>query len=335
MEDELEARILESGDDVDYAVYGDWLEQRGHPRGKLIALQRAGLEAEWRQLVAEHGELFGTPVDAVVTWHHGFWDTVRVRNTNVDLAALLALPSARLVREVTIDHPTDTIGFFHATLSRSAHIATSSTVECLGDLLRSDRNGGAWLLALPELERLRLGCTDLTISERRLWAPDGRTIANIDGLTSLYLHAETARPESIAREAFLALAPLAGSLTSLSTMSCSTFDDGVLAMVAMFAHLEELRACDTAITSDGVALLARLPRLRSLDVCDCRYATDAMGDVIGSLPAIETVAISGTPMTASGVKGIARSRTISKIVLDDWQFPDEIESVLGIELVER
>jgi uncharacterized protein (TIGR02996 family) len=335
MNDELEARILESGDDADYAVYGDWLEQHGDPRGKLIALQRAGLDAEWRQLVAEHGELFGTPVEAVVTWRLGFWDTIRLRDTNVDLAAILALPSARLVREVTIDHPTDTIGFFHATLSRSPHIADSSTVDALARLLRTDRDGLAWQPALATLRRLRLGCTDVTISERRLWEHDGRTLADIHGLTSLYLHAETVRPESIAREAFLALAPLADSLVSLSAMQCSTFDDAILEMVATFTHLEELRAYATAITSDGIALLARLPRLRSLDVCDCRNANDTMAEVIGRLPSIETVAISGTRMTSWGVKAIGRSRTIQKIVLDDRQFPDEIESVLGIELEER
>ena len=39
-------------------------------------------------------------------------------------------------------------------------------------------------------------------------------------------------------------------------------------------------------------------------------------------------------MTSSGVKGIARSRTIKKIVLDGEQYPDEIESVLGIELAD-
>ena len=83
------------------------------------------------------------------------------------------------------------------------------------------------------------------------------------------------------------------------------------------------------------AKLRDLPKLRELDVGDCDSASDEMGDVIGTLPAIEEVAIDGTRMTSSGVKGIARSRTIQKIVLDSEQYPDEIESVLGIELADR
>ena len=332
MNDELEARILESGDDADYAVYGDWLEQRGDPRGKLIALQRAGLEAEWRQLVAEHGELFGTPVEAVVTWGHGFWDTIRLRDTNVDLAAVLALPSARLVREVTIDHPTDTIGFFHATLSRSPHVADSSTVDALARMLRSDRDGLAWLPALPALQRLRFGCTDLTISERTLAEHDGRTIAEVHGLTHLYLHPEHVFPPSITREAFLALAPLADSLVSLSAMQCSNLDNLILEMLAGFTHLEELRIPHSEVTVAGVSLLRALPRLRYLDICSCRNANDVLGGVIGRFPAIETVAIAGTAITKSGVKSIACARTLKKLILDEEQFPDELESVLGLEL---
>jgi len=39
---EFEARIRANPEnDEDYLVYGDWLQEQGHPRAYLIALQRA------------------------------------------------------------------------------------------------------------------------------------------------------------------------------------------------------------------------------------------------------------------------------------------------------
>ena len=330
MSAELEARILETDAVEDYAVYGDWLEQRGDPRGRLIALQIAGLEREWKQLVAEHRQ-FSAPISAVVTWRYGFWDTVRVREDDLDLAALLAHPSARFLRWIEIDHPRDIIGYHLARLSRSQHVATRATLGTLAKRFRMDGDVIAWDGALPHAQRLGFGCTMLSLIDRPITRVDGAMFARVQGLTGLHLRAGYQR---IAKEALLELGPLADSLVELSVNNSEVVDDSILELFSTFTQLESLRIQRTCVTAAGIAKLRALPKLRELDVSDCPNAGDELGDVIGTLPAIEEVAITGTRMTSSGVKGIARSRTIRKIVLDTEQYPDEIESVLGIELAD-
>lgn len=327
----LEARILETRAVEDYAVLGDWLEQRGDPRGRLIALQVAGLEAEWKQLVAQHAE-FSTPVHGVVTWRYGFWDTIRVREDDLDLAAVLAHPSARLLRWIEIDHPRGIIGYHLARLSRSNHVATRSTLGTLAKMFRLDGDVTGWDAAFPDMQRLGFGCTTLSLVDQPITRVDGAMFARVHGLTGLHLRAGYQR---IDKAALLQLGPLAGSLTELSINNSDAVDDDVLDLFSTFTHLETLRIQRSRVTAAGIAKLRTLPKLRELDVGDCDGATDEMGDVIGTLPAIEEVAIDGTRMTSAGVKGIARSRTIQKIVLETEQYPDEIESVLGIELADR
>ena len=332
--EELEARIRETGAVEDYAVYGDWLEERGDPRGKLIALQIAGLSFD--DYVDEHAAMFGAPAGVDVTWKYGFWNTMRTRGMPIDLVSVLAHPSARLLEALRLDGDGTPSKHFHATLTRSSRIASPSTLETLGCFLRRDQDSRAWLpTLLHELRRLGLGCTELSIGGVYIDKPMGTSIAQLDGLRSLVLGASY--PEGslfIDRDALLALAPLADSLVSLHIIQCSNFDDESIPMLASFAHLEELHVPRTEIMAAGIQWIATLPKLRVLDVRGCPRVDDACGDVIGTFPAIETVAITGTPMGAWGVKGIACSRTIKKIILDHEQYPEEIESVLGIELAD-
>jgi len=52
---ELEAALLARPDDVEaWAVYGDWLAERGHPRGELSALQRGKLTKAAHELLETH-----------------------------------------------------------------------------------------------------------------------------------------------------------------------------------------------------------------------------------------------------------------------------------------
>ncbi|MDQ3367650.1 MAG: TIGR02996 domain-containing protein [Myxococcota bacterium] len=125
----LEARIDEEPDDVAaYAVYGDWLQRQGHPRGELIALQLAAAaitrdgaiktraHAAVGRYLAKHaatllGELVdiaGDPRDWVigpVRWRAGFIHHVELgdhgaHGIDEQLARLLRHPSARFLREL-------------------------------------------------------------------------------------------------------------------------------------------------------------------------------------------------------------------------------------------
>jgi uncharacterized protein (TIGR02996 family) len=140
---DLEARIqANSGDRDAYAVYGDWLSERGDPRGELIAVQ-LGLEnnpddAQLRErekalLDANNAAWLGdlpfpesrrknVESQVEVKWRWGFIDSVRIGPTEShDTAKLdfpdtigkvMALPAIGMLRELVIgskdhdDYPT-------------------------------------------------------------------------------------------------------------------------------------------------------------------------------------------------------------------------------------
>ena len=71
----LAAILDDPASDEPRLVYGDWLTERGDPRGELIALQYKRLDAgklpakeakREKQLLAEHGAKWMHPLDAVV-----------------------------------------------------------------------------------------------------------------------------------------------------------------------------------------------------------------------------------------------------------------------------
>ena len=121
---ELEDRIA-AGEDA-YAVYGDWLAERGDPRGELIAIALArevaddeALRARERALFDEYafewlGQLAWAPVaEATVTWRRGFLDAVRFGVDYVhdergyvgsafEIRELARLPGTRFVQTVEL-----------------------------------------------------------------------------------------------------------------------------------------------------------------------------------------------------------------------------------------
>jgi hypothetical protein len=254
----LEARILETGEDEDYAVLGDLLEQRGDPRGKLIALQRGDRVAEVRAYLDEHRDL-AAPNNVDVQWYKGYWDAIAIRHDDTDLAAVLAHPSARVLRVIQFDHPTS-VRKLTATLERSpGPIVDGPILDALGHIVRFDRDGAAWLPALGELERLRLGVRTLMIDSSWI-SESGADIGRLRGLTELHLRAAPEFPSPITHEAFRALAPLAGSLVTLSVQNCRYFDDEIFAMLASFEHLEHLHLRTTLVSERALSLLP--PRVR-------------------------------------------------------------------------
>jgi len=112
----LEAALrADPGDAATALVYGDWLEQRGHPRGALAGLTG---DAAASHIEAHAETLLGTrlyvaanePVGERIElrWEHGFLRWARIdgffeRGDSEDLLfELLRHPSARLLRELEI-----------------------------------------------------------------------------------------------------------------------------------------------------------------------------------------------------------------------------------------
>ncbi|MFY0574171.1 WGR domain-containing protein [Cystobacter fuscus] len=123
---ELEAAIEKDPDNVEgYLVYGDWLQSQGDPRGELIALQCAAHQASGEEatnlkrqasaLVRKYKKyLLGALADKAdnevdVGWRFGFIQSARLARGDFDsefdaadaVKHLLALPSARFLRELT------------------------------------------------------------------------------------------------------------------------------------------------------------------------------------------------------------------------------------------
>jgi uncharacterized protein (TIGR02996 family) len=98
----LEAAIDEDPDDARaYAVYSDWLQEQGDPRGELIALQQAaeqdpGVAAAATACFDEQIDRFGSFTTCEFTWRHGF-----VRRATLGVSSS---QSATFVREL-FDHP--------------------------------------------------------------------------------------------------------------------------------------------------------------------------------------------------------------------------------------
>ena len=74
--------------------------------------------------------------------------------------------------------------------------------------------------------------------------------------------------------------------------------------VAEHHQLENLKLGDTNVGDQGVALLAGLTKLKSLDLSDSKITDAAMRD-IGKLPSLETLEIIGTAVTNAGIAKLA------------------------------
>jgi len=121
---DLERRLLEDPDDLEtLAVYGDWLQEQGDPRGELVALQLASQQGDPRRdesvlLGSNRGHLYGLLArlggDLQPIWRNGFLDQVHVGEgawnrplqrglTGGDLLrGLVLLPAGLLLRKLSV-----------------------------------------------------------------------------------------------------------------------------------------------------------------------------------------------------------------------------------------
>jgi len=200
---ELEAAIEKAPDNVEgYLVYGDWLQSQGDPRGELIALQCAAHQASGEEatklkrqgsaLVRKYKKyLLGALADKEdnevdVEWRFGFIKSARLARGDFDsefdvaeaLKQLMALPSARFLRELTFgiaDFEENSYGDVIGTLAEK----TYPTLETLfiGDFEYPDDTEISWThledisplyKAVPHLRSLKLRGGDLVLGEVNL-----------------------------------------------------------------------------------------------------------------------------------------------------------------------
>lgn len=335
----LEAAIRARPDDpASYLVLGDWLEQRGHPRGKLIAIQAAIAADRERgaaprpefvraqdELIAALGEAgeAGEAADPErrCEWRFGFWESVTA-SADEDLAALLASPSARFVRRVGLRSTRELGDASFASLSVGPHAPGEGTVTGLARMLRGDRDPTAWLAALPLLRERGLGGVELWIDEHTVDAADGEALAAIRGLTSLSLTSHHLMPDSVSREALRALGPLAPSLERLGLLECSNVDDETCEMIAGFSRLRALTLDYTrAVTPRGLAALARLPGLVDLGLPRNYELEDPAALALARFPALARLDVSQTSISPAGLVRLAEALpTLGELVVDGWPF---------------
>lgn len=187
-DERLEETIAQNPDDrAAYAVYADWLQQAGDPRGELAAVQLARESGDTRELAAREEALLETYADAFagepqrdgyripdhcneVEYRGGFWKAVRFSGPERVLRALVDHPSARLLQRLGINHVDGSSEDYRPAIELIAAGRWRALRELsLGDMPEGqdalvgygDRNCGsldALAAACPRLETLRLLC---------------------------------------------------------------------------------------------------------------------------------------------------------------------------------
>jgi uncharacterized protein (TIGR02996 family) len=262
-EPELESAVIANLDDRDvWAVYGDWYQQRQHPRGELIALQLAEGEREERKLqdaaarhLARYKAVLLGPLakwlapngDSPLIWRNGFISGIAIIDEEVYdglVAAVLAHPSGRFLSSLEIQTLERTIIAealaqlqpARATL-RDVHIRTSAPLEGLG--------------AFETMQQLR------TLSLASLAEPEDA--ADLHALTKLpaTLEALHLRLEIADRGSWEALAPLFARedlrIRHLSVRLGRVIDE-VLTAISEGPFAPHLETLDFALTDPDVGL---------------------------------------------------------------------------------
>jgi len=174
----LEAAILaDPYDAAAYAVYGDWLQKQGEPRGELIALmlalegklteeRKTAVRAQIRRLLLLHARaLYGAMAAHVAyvhdyenqlyAWRYGFVHRIAARGLR-PIADALHHPSGRFVAELVatdVDRALlDGIVALAPPSLRSLELSTKGTLELT-----------ALLAVLPQLRRISVWADDVVL----------------------------------------------------------------------------------------------------------------------------------------------------------------------------
>lgn len=286
----LEAAIVaDPGDPGPYAVYADWLVQRGDPRGELISLQLA-LEAGQRSTgrrslpvaISRHlethaGSLLGglaqllpnprDPMTGPFAWRRGFIDHVtldggRGRDLGAVIDDVLRHPSGRFVRTLTLR--TEHVDEAHHVIDALCERAPACLVELDFEVRDQPLDVTTLWPAVPGLHRINLaarafdlGAVHLPAAERARFATTRLSVAAV---------------RAIALAPWPALARLELRFGGRFEPTSSTIDDlrGLLVRgdLPALTHLK-LRGC--AYAGEALVTLAGAPLARQLIVIDLSH----------------------------------------------------------------
>lgn len=322
---ELELQIeAEVERDEPFLVYADWLLAQGNPRGELILVQATGearktaAEALARRLAPQLlGPLARFQLEA--RWRLGFLERLEVEATRrleadgVDVVKLLevalSLQSARFLRELVVACP-------------SAHEA--QVIQRLHVVLTA---GGV----RPTLRKLAFVTNEG--EEMLSWTEAGElagTATLFPNLEELEVHAGS----------YQLTAPHFPRLQRLTLRTCGMTAENLEAIAAAdWPALERLELW-VGSASYGVRVTAeqfepllqstRLPRLRSLALCNCELTDTLCASVLASplLPGLESLSLAKGTMTEAGalllIDGAQRLRHLELLDVDDNYLSDEI-----------
>jgi uncharacterized protein (TIGR02996 family) len=276
---QLEAAILEQPNDAArYAVYGDWLQAQGDPRGELVSVQAAlastkdtkrflELKQTEKRLLAALTADLGDANQVTLSWRYGFVNKLELRLDVPDVigvvGTLLKHPAMRFIQGVRValpglDQPPNVVAprGFDQTPVVEALIATPppllNRLELVGG---TAKNLATFRATFPKLEHFVLEGIEATVLDASVllgW-PELRTLelsrlATTDALCD----ALRAAPWKKLRRLVL---------TPTSTRERATLVDDVAAVLA----LPELRHIGLSAYIDGaVAAVAKRPNLSAL-----------------------------------------------------------------------
>jgi len=368
-------------DPAPYLVYSDWLQDRGDPRGKLIAAQAARLAgpssheltALEARILEDHrdallGANLGVEPAPAIEWYLGFWRGLRVGGfgwsaqpaQGEHVGTLLALPSARFLRELAID----------GAMSQDvlAYVATKHrTLERLDVALRDhqlDDRGLAQLASCTRLERLALfSCEQVTSNGlaaltglRALRAIDLRNHPlDDDGVRHLAaLPLVEVKFNAIGRGLTVrGMRGLAALPLRVLGLAGDTLDDTCIATLAEHPTLANVELAGAPIGVRGAAALGSLPELRrlylpssSLDDAGirqlarvaerpageglralfaghCERLTDACCATIGRFTDLAYLDLSASQITGAGLAMLRDLRALAQLDLGFLELDDD------------
>jgi uncharacterized protein (TIGR02996 family) len=324
VEDQLVAQIVAAPDDpAVYLIYADYLQQRGDPRGRLIAIQVAraaadtpALEAEETALIAAYPPLRGPRLDLhrepAIAWANGFWRSIRVhahdwgvtQDVFDGVATFLAAPSARFLRALRLEGPHSADVLPHVT----AHAATLAELVVDASGCVFDDASLIALAACTRLRRLALGgCKDVTA--RGLAA-----LRAMPDLASLELRECALDDAGAAELGRMEVREVAFTATGALSRS------GVRALAA--APLAALHLDGTRLGDDHLEALAGHTTLGKLDLPWLALGRRGL-DALAALPALRVLVAQAAVLAPGVARALGRLRLVRALDLREAEAVDD------------
>ncbi|MCP3142631.1 WGR domain-containing protein [Pyxidicoccus xibeiensis] len=317
---ELEAAILQNPDNADaYLVYGDWLQRQGDPRGELIALQHAAMQASGDEatklkkqvkdlLKKRQGTLLGDMAEKLeeeelkVEWHLGFIRSARVGQKDYDsdtdvaelVKELLAHPSARFLRELTI-------GMAHFDDENNYGDVVGALTEALTDL------GGS-----KTLQNLFIGDFEYPDDTEISWShltDVSALLKQLPGLLSLRLRGASLELGSIVLPELREFTVETGGLALSAVKSIASANWPKLERLEVWFGSDNYGGEGGVEDIQPILDAKGLPHLKHLGICNSEF-TDELAKVLPRsklLPQLEALDLSKGTLSDEGARILAEN----------------------------